>query len=121
MRALGRGLLMGCSAVLLAATPLTGQEAAAEAGPGRGAPAPVIRDERLLVGSMTLAAVEGGEYAIAGKRQRWVIPVAGAVAGGVLAWLFWKEDCPDCMLTIPTPVRGALMGGALGLAVELTF
>lgn len=116
---LRRGLFAGSAAVVLAATQLAAQDGGMPVVAG-GPPAQVIRDERLLVSSRTIAAVPAPDYA-GGRGRRWLIPVAGAVAGGALAWLFWEDDCQDCMFTIPTTVRGAAMGGGLGLLVALSF
>jgi len=54
------------------------------------------------------------------RRPGWLLPVAGAVAGGLIG-LTMDNGCArnDCMISIPPPVLGVVYGGALGLLIEI--
>ena len=64
----------------------------------------------------------GLEQAAQRRREWWVLPLAGAVAGGLIG-LTIDDRCPenDCMISIPPAVTFAVYGGALGLLLEIAL
>lgn len=58
-----------------------------------------------------------------GKRPWWLIPVIGAAAGAVVYEIARGDECEntDCIIYIPPPVQGAVLGLAAGSIVEIVL
>jgi hypothetical protein len=67
------------------------------------------------------AASPSVELTVRSGRPVWLLPAAGLVAGAVLYPMLVDGGCDDtdCMLYIPEPVTGAIIGLLGGIAVEV--
>ena len=67
------------------------------------------------------AAAPSVEPSVRSGRPVWLLPAAGMVAGAVLYPMLVDGGCDDtdCMLYIPEPVTGAIIGLLGGIAVEV--
>jgi hypothetical protein len=61
------------------------------------------------------------EMSVRSGRPVWLLPAVGLVAGAVLYPMLVDGGCDDtdCMLYIPEPVTGAIIGLLGGIAVEV--
>lgn len=69
------------------------------------------------------AASPSVELAVRSGRPVWLLPLAGLVAGAILYPMVVDGGCDDtdCMLYIPEPVSGALIGLLGGITVEVVL
>jgi hypothetical protein len=63
------------------------------------------------------------ELSVRSGRPVWLLPAAGMVAGAVLYPMLVDGGCDDtdCMLYIPEPVTGAIIGLLGGILVEVSL
>jgi hypothetical protein len=71
----------------------------------------------LTAGAFALPAVE---LSVHSGRPVWLLPLTGLVAGAVLYPMLVDGGCDDtdCMLYIPEPVTGAIIGLLGGITLE---
>lgn len=100
-------------AALLAAAPAAAQAPADLPAAFHLRPLPVV----LTPQAVALPAVE---FPTLSGRPVWLLPAVGLVAGAVLYPMLVDGGCDDrdCMLYIPEPFTGALIGLLGGIAVE---
>jgi hypothetical protein len=98
---------------------------AAPAGAQTLADLPPALRPRPLPAELTPLAAASPSVALAVRSGRpvWLLPLAGLVAGAVLYPMVVDGGCDDtdCMLYIPEPVTGAIIGLLGGIAVEVVL
>lgn len=64
-----------------------------------------------------------GMTAARGRRPWWLIPLVSAGAGAVLFEAVRGDECEqtDCMIYVPPPVQGAVLGLVAGTIVEIVL
>ncbi|HYR07135.1 MAG TPA: hypothetical protein VEQ60_05190 [Longimicrobium sp.] len=99
--------------------------AAAPAGAQAGADLPPALRPQPLPRELTpeAAASPSAELMVRSGRPVWLLPLAGLVAGAVLYPMVVDGGCDDtdCMLYIPEPVTGAIIGLLGGILVEVVL
>jgi hypothetical protein len=57
------------------------------------------------------------------RRPWWLIPLASAGAGALLFEIVRGDECEqsDCIIYIPPPVQGAVLGLAVGTVIEVVL
>jgi hypothetical protein len=98
--------------------------AAAPAGAQAAADLPSALRPQPLPAELTpeaAAAQPSVDLSARSGRPVWLLPLTGLVAGAVLYPLLVDGGCDDtdCMLYIPEPVTGAIIGLLGGIAVEV--
>jgi hypothetical protein len=85
---------------------------------------PALRPQPLPLELTPQAAVSPSvEFLMRSGRPVWLLPLAGLVAGAVFYPMVVDGGCDDtdCMLYIPEPVTGAIIGLLGGILVEVSL
>jgi hypothetical protein len=85
---------------------------------------PALRPQPLSVELTPEAAASPSvELGVHSGRPVWLLPLTGLVAGAVIYPMLVDGGCDDtdCMLYIPEPVTGAIIGLLAGITVEVVL
>lgn len=117
MRRPPRLLILAVLAAALAATPTAAQTAP---------DLPLALRPRPLSAQLTpdaATAAPSVEFTMRSGRPVWLLPAAGLVAGAILYPMLVDGGCDDtdCMLYIPEPVTGGIIGLLGGITLEVVL